>query len=302
VDRRVTDSPAKRDSTARLLDCVGGDSPGLARERLSALRRILLFGFAVECAEAIANRGETPHPVTIALATGAGLCALAAWREAWGRPASALTCLLIAVQLAWFFPTHANHQILMLICFGILAALDGPSEEEPVLAVQTLRWIVPIGLFWAGLQKLLYGYYFGGELLAYSIAETDRFASLFQWILSEQDFTLLRSDALWADGGPFRVDSPALLFVSNASYLGEITIGLLLLWRPTRIAAALAGIGLIVAIEAGAREMFFGSLMLNLLLLFLPANWNARALPGFMLLYTVLLATALGWLPHWEFT
>lgn len=298
----MTGFPVMRGSAARLLDCVGGDSPGLARARLSAVRRILLLGFAVEWVEAIASRGEAPQPFKIVLATGVGLCALAAWREGWGRSASAFACLLLAVQLVWAFPAHANHQIVMLICLAILAGLDGPSEAEPVMAVQTLRWIVPIGFFWAGIQKVLYGYYFGGELLAYAIAETERFASLFQWILSDQDFALLRSDALRAAGGPFRVDSPALLVISNASYLAEIAIALLLFWRPTRMAAALAGIGLIVAIQAGAREMFFGCLMVNLLLLFLPANWNARALPGFMLLYGLLLATALGWLPHWEFT
>ncbi len=75
----MTGFPVMRGSTARLLDCVGGDSPGLARARLSAVRRILLFGFAVEWVEAIASRGEAAQPFKIVLAAGVGLCALAAW-------------------------------------------------------------------------------------------------------------------------------------------------------------------------------------------------------------------------------
>lgn len=289
-------------ASSRLLDLVGSDVPAMATARLSAVRRILLLGLLVENLDAIARRSEMPGPATLFFAVSIGVCAVAAWREGWGRLACALACPVVAAQLAWGFPVHANHHILTFICLAILAGLDGPSEEEPVLTVQTLRWIIPIGFFWAGLQKVLYGYYFGGELLAYGIAETDRFASLFQWILSDEEFARLRSEALWSAGGPFRVDSAALLLVSNLSYLGEIAIALPLLWRRTRTAAAVAGIGLIVVIEAGAREVFFGSLMVNLLLLYLPANWNARALPAFVLLYSVLLATALGWLPDWEFT
>ncbi len=298
----MADIPPRQSLAERLLNCVGSDTTALARARLSAVRRILLFGLLVENLEAIARRSEAPDVATVAFVAGIGLCALAVWREGWGRLSCAIACLVTGAQLITNFPVHANHHVLIFICLAVLAGLDGPSEDEPVLAVQSLRWIIPIGFFWAGLQKVLYGYYFGGELLAYGIAETDRFAALFRWVLSDADFTRLRSDALREAGGPFRVDSTLFRALSNASYLGEIAVALPLFWQRTRTTAAVAGIGLIAAIEAGAREVFFGSLMVNLLLLYFPANWNARALPGFILFYLVLLATALGWLPDWEFT
>jgi hypothetical protein len=76
---------------------------------------------------------------------------------------------------------------------------------------------------------------------------------------------------------------------------------LLLLVRRTRGPAALATIAFVFCIEAGALELMFGALFLNLLLLFLPRPINRTLLPGFAVFYAVLIGSRLGILPRFWF-
>ena len=60
------------------------------------------------------------------------------------------------------------------------ARIVAPRVQE--LAVTALLWLLMIVLFYSGAQKLVYGYYFGGEFLAYVTATEDRFAFFFRHV------------------------------------------------------------------------------------------------------------------------
>ena len=60
------------------------------------------------------------------------------------------------------------------------------------------------------------------------------------------------------------------------------------------------GIALFVLIEAGAREIFFGVLFLNMLGLFAERDWIRRALPLSGVLYLLAFSSRMGWLPGWN--
>ena len=96
--------------------------------------------------------------------------------------------------------------------------------------------------------------------------------------------------------GSFAVRWPFVL-ASNAVVVAEVLLPWLLLLRPTRLLAAIAAIALMVSIQVGALEMGFAMLFTNLLLLFVPAGWNARLLPAFGLVLLWAVGAAAGWLP-----
>ena len=76
---------------------------------------------------------------------------------------------------------------------------------------------------------------------------------------------------------------------------------MLLLVPRTRVLAAIASIGFVIMIELGARELTFGALMVNLLLLFLPGRWIKRLFPAFLLFYLYLAAHKLGLAPMFAY-
>jgi hypothetical protein len=101
--------------------------------------------------------------------------------------------------------------------------------------------------------------------------------------------------------GPYRVESAALLLVSNAVYLTEIALAALLFVRRTRWVAVLVVLALLVAIEIGAREVFFGLVFASALLTFPRADVNRRLLPVVAALLTALLLSRAGVLPEATF-
>lgn len=76
----------------------------------------------------------------------------------------------------------------------------------------------------------------------------------------------------------------------------------LLLVRRARGLAVTGLLALFLMIEIGARELFFGLLVLQLMLLWVERPWLARGLPVLVGVYVVLLATIAGLLPACEFT
>ena len=84
--------------------------------------------------------------------------------------------------------------------------------------------------------------------------------------------------------------SPAVVETfSNITWLAELILPLGLLWQRTRATAMVMTILLFVAIQLGAREVFFGGMMVGLLLLFSRRDRLARLLPWITGLYV-------GWL------
>jgi hypothetical protein len=201
-------------------------------------------------------------------------------------PRVALPALL--VQAALSVPSTDNHFFLELYAVGLLC-LAGERDDDAWL-LGSLRWLAAIVLFQTGLQKVLYGQYFSGQLLAFLIGQGDRFALPFEWLVSAQEVARLQGyDPLRTGAGPYRVDSLLFVALSNGVWIAELALAPLLLLARTRLAATGAAIALVAAIQLGARELGFAFLFTSLLLLF-TRQGNARALPWLGVLYLYALA------------
>ncbi|MGH0036374.1 MAG: hypothetical protein ACQGVK_15210 [Myxococcota bacterium] len=287
----------------RLLRVADLGEPGLAGERLAYFTRIFLLLIAVDHWHGLSH---WPHPsghgFHVLLAVGVSACAALAWRPGALRWAAGLAALPIAIDLVWAFPDHANHQYLALLVAGLVALFDPDDPAEAGTALAGLRWLVVIGLGWAGLQKVLWGYYFDGTFLSFVIAQRESFAWAFQWILPDGELARLQALALREGAGPFRAESLWLDLAAVGSWVSEIVLAAGLLIPRTRALAALGAMGLIAIIEVAARELFFGLIMFDFLVLFLPGRAGRRGWPLFALAGAILLASVLGWLPDWTFT
>ncbi len=236
-----------------------------------------------------AGAGASKYVVAVA-ATG---LALAALRPVFERLALTAIALILLGKIVATFPETSNHSLLELLGVALFAFLDRQCVEEGELLLRACRWMVLIVLFWSGLQKVLYGTYFHAEFLGAFIAFKPSFAQAFGAVLPAAELARLQSLAARAGAGPFAVNSMLLVVLSNAVYLVEIGLPVLLLWTRTRAAALLAAILFTAALQAAAREIFFAALFVNLLLLFARRAVNRRLLPIFALLYLGLLMTRL---------
>lgn len=216
-----------------------------------------------------------------------------------GRLLGALALPLAAWMVFWIFPMTANHSFLVLVLLGLSSFLDSEQPEEEALLLQSLRWVAVLIFVWAGLQKALHGLYFRGEFLAWMIGHgVERWADVFGWLLPSGEVERLRGlPRYWTGAGPYRVESWPFWLAANGIWVGEIGLGVGLLARRTRELAALGAIGLVLLIQLSPREFMFALLYTNLLLLFVPGEWNRRLLPLFLAAYACLLAALLGLVP-----
>jgi len=286
----------------RLLDFAGGDDPELCHMKLHAFRRaVLLYGALRSWLWMAGGAGDQLQGLPLS-ATGLSLCcALSVFSRA-EVMATRGAAAIVLFQIAQTFPLTHNHLFLEFVAVAILSIARRDRPREEALALQALQWLCAIVLFHTGLQKVLYGLYFRGEFLAFMIGQTDRFASLFEVLLEESEILRLRSYSVWTtEAGPYLVGSIPFRLASNLVYFAELGLAPLLLVRRTRIVAAVSAIALVLAIQAGARELGFAFLFINLLLLFPERDWNRRLLPIFFVLGAVALGAALDWLPGRSF-
>ena len=116
--------------------------------------------------------------------------------------------------------------------------------------------------------------------------------------LARKQLVLVAQSGLWKK--PSNVGSQALGVVQcqlhqiSCGSLGELVLPALLLWAPARWWATGATVALFIAIQLGAREVFFGGLMVGLVLLFARGDATARALPWTAAVY-------LAWLLRHDF-
>ncbi len=240
--------------------------------------------------------------VAAALAGVATFAAIFVWRPGRARWSTGLCALVVVIDFAWQFPGSANHQYVQLVCLALLLLLRDEVDDEVRLLPVLLRWLVVAGLFYAGMQKLAWGYYFEGELLAFTIPENPRFAMVLGLAMPDAELDRLTRIVIQEGAGPFRVDSLVFQVVSNLAYLAELCLPGLLLWPRTRQLAVIATLAYFGAIESAAREVFFGGLMVALVLLYAPASWLRGALPVLFAGLAILLATSFGLLPFWFFS
>ena len=238
----------------------------------------------------------------IAMASAATAAFVLGLSPRFARAALGLSMVTMLVKLWLTFPMSSNHFMIELLNLFLLLLLDPGKNEERGLLLSASRWITVIVIFYTGLQKIFYGTYFGGEFLAYSIATKGHFGDLFRLALPVEEFSrLIHSHPERLGAGPFRVQSPFFLLISNGVYVFEMLAPVILLTRRSRSLATGMVILFMVMVQSGARELFFGALMVQLLLLFLPRAWNYRLLPGFVAFYVLLLGTRIWWFPEFLF-
>jgi hypothetical protein len=275
----------------RWLGWTGVDEPEAASSKLRSIRRLLLVTIACEGWFVLGYVPYSSRPVAYALIAVLLLgCAIAGWRDRFARPASILAFLLLLGVVISAFPDNGNHQFLALLLLLLVWLGDSPGAEanrNAVAALQSMRWIAAIGVFWAGAMKLSYGYWLGGEFLAYRVAIDPGFTQALGIFVPEGELSRLLSLGTDLGAGPFRADAPFLVAISNTTWILELILPLGLLWSRTRAISMMVAILLFVAIQLGAREVFFGGMMVGLLLLFARRDHVARALPWFAGLYVV---------------
>ena len=223
------------------------------------------------------------------------------------RPAALVLALVECARFALAYPDVSNHYLIECLAVTIFAVVDLDREEEQGLCLQLLAWLVVLVLFASGLQKVLHGAYFKGQYLAYMIANTDRFRDFFRPLLSAADLAHLQSLAgatehlRFANGhalgpmpGPYLVHSLLFIAISNAVWLGELTVAIGLLVRKTRPAALVCGLLLLAGILASSHEVFFDTLFVNLLLLFARSDLNRKLLPLSLAAYAFYLLAGFG--------
>lgn len=291
----------------RLWEGAGPLGESRWRERLVWFRRIVLLHVA---ARAFLNMPFDPALDAVEMALRAGLVAvgLAGLVPDWGLRAARAAAVLVGVEVLLSVPFVANHAFLELMLLLLLATLDEGEEREGALLLRALRVSLAVFFFHTGLQKLLWGYWFDGQFLAYMAGTDETFAVFFAQLLPAEEMARLHSynvPGSWTprpDAGPYRVDWLPFVLLSNGIYLGEMAAGIGMLIPRLRVAAGVLALGLLVGIEAGARELTFGALMTGGLLLFLPGAGTRYAFPVLVLFYLYLAAARLGWVPMFPYS
>ncbi len=288
----------------RLLAIAGTDAPDVAESKLRSFRRLILLVLACESWHAL---GYIPYSSRAGLYGGAAaaltICALLGWRDRFAWPALAAAGLLELSIVVSVVPENANHQFLSLVFLALLLLVGRPGERGgsdslDVACLQAVRLIIALGIGWAGIMKLRYGYFFGAEFLSFRIATDPEFAWVFGAFVPDAEMARLVGLENRVGEGPFRVQAPILIAISNATWLAEILLPFGLLWSRTRGAAMMASIGLFVAIQLGAREVFFAGLMVGGLLLYSRRDRLAAFVPALGLFYVFWLLRSewTGWL------
>ena len=285
------------DRVFRLIDDADGTDQ-VARARAFELILILVVGTEYWL-RAVPKWGQlTPaYYGHLAVAT---LCCLAALHLPWRRAALAVLAVSHAGLVWREFPSAGNHAYLETLFLGLAAFLRTSDQAEARIFVRAVRWMVVIIFFYSGLQKLLHGFWVHGQYLAFSL-DSAGFRPLLRLLLSPDEYDRLAALGGQPGDGSYRVTSWPLLAVSNGTWLAEMALAPLLVWRRTRLAAAVLGLLLLSGIELGAREVFFGFIFVDATLCFFPARFHRLAVPVIALALLALTLSRLGLLPEATF-
>ena len=273
----------------RIFDRVGIDDRDLAERKLDAFRRWALVLLAFE---SVITVRYTPYssalPALGIFALAFFLCLGLGWGRRFARPALATAAVLELGLLFFAFPDNANHQVLALVVLLLLLLVDSKTSEEPadaVVCLQSIRWIVLGGFFWAGVAKLLSGHWFDAGFLTWRVAIDPGFARVFAWMIPGEELARLMALGHEPGAGPFRVSSPGLVLVSNLTWIAELLLPVGLLFASTRRLCVALSLALLVAIQLGAREVFFAGWMTAGFLLFLERDRLTPLLPVLVLFF-----------------
>ena len=180
----------------RFLAVTGIDDPWIANARVSAFQRMFLAAVATGAWIELPLGNSDPLVRTgPVLAVALSVVAAAGWTPRFARPAAITAFVLVLVKNSLRFPILANHQYVEMLCLLFLVLFNRGDDDQEQALLQSLRWILLIGLLWSGLSKLTYGYYFRAEFFAAAIATEQRFAAFFRFLLPADDTFTRPSEA-----------------------------------------------------------------------------------------------------------
>ena len=243
-------------------------------QRYDALSSFMLLAMVSHCGMLIGRDVELGRMAATVLLPAYVLSAVVGLSSRSMRPyCLALSLAMTTWWLVLAWPNFANHLFLewSVLLFLVL------SQRDPELGMKAARWMIVIVLFHSGLQKMVMGQYFNGAFLAFNTATIQNFSDFMGLVLSGDEFARIREMAGKPGTGPYAVSDPLFVVMSNLVWIGEMSLGPLLLFKKTRKFAVAAAIALIVSIELGARELIFGCLFGALLAGFYPRK-NALAI------------------------
>jgi len=284
----------------RVLAAVGRHGDLAVEGAAIAFRRFILIEAAAQ-SWIVVVRGNTPqfHQLLLLCAVFLSMSAAAAFFRSTEKPAAVFAFLVMVGRIGVTFPDAYNHLVMEALLTGAAALTQPRDRGEQVLMLQSARWLIVIVLFWSGMQKVLHGCYFRGEFLALAMTANPHFGGvLSQWFAADLD-RLRALGPLAIGAGPYRIDSVAFVALSNLVWMSELLLAASLLLAPFRFAAAIAGIILVVAIELVARELVFGLLFINGLLLFTPGDLYRRAVPWLSILLAGIAAAEIAFPTLW---
>lgn len=221
---------------------------------------------------------------------------LAASFTRYARRACAVAAPFTWAAVYWTLPSTPNHTLLVCLLLLLFVAFDPEDPEDDALLIQGVRWIVVLIFFYAGLQKALHGMYFRGEFLTWMISHgVERWADLFGWMIPAEEIERVKSYPRYlVGGGPYRIDSVVFWTLSNSVWVGEIALAFGLLFQRTRLLSVLLALFLVLVIQLPPREFMFAILYSQLIVLFVPGEWQRKLMPVFLMAYLWLILVLLG--------
>lgn len=223
---------------------------------------------------------------------------IASVRPRLGRAAAALGALIVFAQVLFGFPEIEDQVYLELCGLALCALFDASNAGDGPLLRSALCWMGALVLFHSGFQKVLHGYYFFAEFPAYAIAAKDPIGGLFGWLVSTEEVGRLQGLNLFLpEAGPFLTDSTSLVFLSNAVWVLEIELAVMMMFRLTRNFAAVAAIAMVVVIQLVGHQPLYALLLAQFFLLCIPGEWHRRLALVFGTAYAAVALAQLGILP-----
>jgi hypothetical protein len=257
----------QRSDSPRVLSFIDwtGTGDGLESARFEALQSFMLVALVAHCGMLLGRTDELGSLAGMALEPVFVLSALVGLASKSARPYCVLVTFCATslwVVIAW--PNFANHlflewSILLFLCL---------CQRDKLLGINALRWLTAIVLFHTGLQKLVTGHYFQGQTLTALVARKANFKDFLGLVLSDADSARLMEMGGRIETGPYISTDPIFLVMSNAVWVSEMGLAVLLIVSKRRRFAVWAAFAMILSIELGAREMVFGCLFATLILAF----------------------------------
>jgi hypothetical protein len=281
----------------RWISVLDGDAPGSAPGKVRAFQIILSLVICTEYWVKALNAWDELVAVELAALAAATVLAAVVVQGRWRRAGLAGFAVLQLWYVGSHFPQTGNHRYLEMVLAAVLAFLRDDDDDEVRLTLRSVRWMVVVVLFFSGVQKLVHGYYFRGQFLAYSMWR-DGFRAALDPLLPAEELERLTSYAGTVGDGPYLVSSPGFVAVSNAVWILELALAVLLVPRATRRFAWIAACLFVVATEAVARELMFGVEFVAALTLFHRGQATRRMVVPAAVVLGLLVLMRLGVLPE----